>query len=373
MTRDKSINCKHVMSAVVVNESSQARVRVYQTTELPNVTVAIPCLNEEKSIRQCVKSLCASDYPGDQLEFIILDGMSTDGTRAILRALAAEDSRVKLVDNIGQGKPEAFNLALQHCKTPVILFAGAHAIYDKHYIRRLVQGMMDTGADNIGGVLTADSGSTPREWAISWATSSKVGAGNVPWRTGATELRQVESVFGGCFPVSVFGWAGNFNEQLQRCQDREFNFRLRRLGGKVYLHPGAEVRYLPRTRVLDHLRWTWSGSFWLFSSRRFTRTPMIKWRNCLPVALVLQHGLSVLLLLIRRRRGTAALAPIAMYWSFIAAAAISEGIRRKSVRFVPWGVLVVGSTHLTYGVAAVAGSMRALIPATRRSVLKRSQ
>ena len=51
---------------------------------LPPVTVLIPCFNEVGHVAACLDDVFAQDYPGELLDVIVADGMSTDGTRAVL-------------------------------------------------------------------------------------------------------------------------------------------------------------------------------------------------------------------------------------------------------------------------------------------------
>jgi hypothetical protein len=61
---------------------------------LPLVSVLIPARNEELGIEACVRSVLASRHV--ELEVIVLDDASTDRTAEIVRAIAAEDSRLRL-------------------------------------------------------------------------------------------------------------------------------------------------------------------------------------------------------------------------------------------------------------------------------------
>ena len=44
----------------------------------PLATIAIPCLNERDSIQSCVRSVLAQDYPPEQLEILVADGVLTE-------------------------------------------------------------------------------------------------------------------------------------------------------------------------------------------------------------------------------------------------------------------------------------------------------
>src|SRR5437879_5461588 len=62
----------------------------------PFVSVIIPARNERRNIERCVRSVLTAQYPS--FEVIVVDDHSTDGTGELARAIAAEDSRVRVVD-----------------------------------------------------------------------------------------------------------------------------------------------------------------------------------------------------------------------------------------------------------------------------------
>lgn len=66
-------------------------------SNFPLVSVIIPCYNAEKYVESAVRSIMNQTYKN--LEIIITDDCSTDGTFAILKKLVAEDSRIKLFKN----------------------------------------------------------------------------------------------------------------------------------------------------------------------------------------------------------------------------------------------------------------------------------
>ena len=66
---------------------------------LPLVSLVVPAYNEAPYIEACLRSLQQQDYPADRMEILVADGGSTDGTREVLARLAADDRRVRLIDN----------------------------------------------------------------------------------------------------------------------------------------------------------------------------------------------------------------------------------------------------------------------------------
>lgn len=68
-------------------------------TDMPLMSIVVPARNEERQIELCVRSLLAQRYPN--LEVIVVDDCSNDGTAEIVERLAATDARLRLV----RGKP----------------------------------------------------------------------------------------------------------------------------------------------------------------------------------------------------------------------------------------------------------------------------
>jgi chlorobactene glucosyltransferase len=63
----------------------------------PKVAVIVPARNEAANIGPCIESLSAQDYPPERLTLIVVDDDSTDGTSAIVTALAQHDDRIELL------------------------------------------------------------------------------------------------------------------------------------------------------------------------------------------------------------------------------------------------------------------------------------
>src|SRR5678815_2675798 len=74
-----------------------ARNPRYDAPMHPRVTIAMPAYNEA-----CIASVQAQDYPREHIEILVADGRSTDRTREILAELAADDPRIRVIDNPGR-------------------------------------------------------------------------------------------------------------------------------------------------------------------------------------------------------------------------------------------------------------------------------
>ena len=214
---------------------------------VPRVSVIIPCRNEVRHIAACLDSLLANDYPKERLDVLVVDGMSDDGTRAVVERYTRTHRFTRLLDNPQRVTPAALNLGIESARGSVILLAGAHAAYPVTYISELVSWLQRSGADAVGGRCVACPGvdsATAR--AIAAAVSHPFGVGNSYFRTGSAAPRWVDTVPFGCYWRDVFDRVGLFDEELVRDQDDEFNQRILRHGGRLLLVPAIASQYYAR-------------------------------------------------------------------------------------------------------------------------------
>jgi len=130
---------------------------------LPRVSILVPARNEEQNIAGCVVSLLAQNYP--DFEVIVLDDDSTDRTWDILKALAANDRRMKIIKGRPLpagwiGKHWACHQLARAARGELLLFTDADTRHHPQTLRRAVAAFHAEGAD----FLTA----LPREEAHTW-------------------------------------------------------------------------------------------------------------------------------------------------------------------------------------------------------------
>jgi glycosyltransferase involved in cell wall biosynthesis len=219
-----------------------------------NVSIIVPCRNEAKFIAKFLDSLLANDYPQTNLEVLVVDGMSDDGTRDIIKSYSERYGFINLLDNAKKITPTALNLGIRRAKGEVIMRMDVHSEYPTNYISGLLSALVETGADNVGALcITRPGKDTVLGGAIAVAFSHPFGVGNAYYRIGISEPRWVDTVPFGCYRREVFDRIGLFDEELVRNQDDEFNLRLIKSGGKILLVPQIVFYYYAR----DSLRKVW--------------------------------------------------------------------------------------------------------------------
>ena len=224
------------------------------------VTVILPVRNEANFIARNLEAIFNQDYPQERLEVIVADGMSTDGTREIIKSLQEQHSNLQLIENPGKIVATGMNAALSRARGRIIVRVDGHTIIDRNYIRECVNTIRRSGADNVGGRMDA-VGEGRFGQAVAKATSSRFGVGGARFHYSARE-EWVDTVYLGAWPRDVFVRIGLFDEELVRNQDDEFNYRLLSSGGKILLNPKIKSVYYNRNTMRKLWRQYFQYGFW---------------------------------------------------------------------------------------------------------------
>lgn len=318
----------------------------------PPVSIVIPCRNEVDFIASCLEAIRANDYPGEQMEVIVVDGMSDDGTRVVV----ARFDEVKLVDNPRQTTPHALNMGIRASKGEFIIRVDAHAEIHPDYISRcvaLLQTIPKVGC--VGGVFE-NVYSNRMGRVISMALSSSFGVGDARYRLRAEE-GPVDTVPFGAFPRWVFNEIGLFDEELLRNQDDDFTFRLRRAGYVVWLDPKIRVRYHVRSSLSGMARQFRQYGFWkVYVNRKHGVVTTL--RQLVPPLFVLALVTSAIGSFFSKYVLIGSLSLIGIYLITAKVAAVLK------TRNIPEVVSLVGCflvLHLSYGIGYWQGIWRFMI------------
>lgn len=210
----------------------------------PRVTIAMPAYNEQNYIEACIASVQAQDYPRDLIEIVIADGRSTDRTREILARLASADPRIHVIDNPARLQAAGLGLIVKQATGDVIVRMDVHCEYAADYVRKCVETLDNTGADNVGGAQRAKAKSYFQR-ALCAALTSPLGVGGAKYRSADAE-GFVDTVFLGAFRRRVFETVGVWDPGAITNEDAELNQRILESGGQIYLSRDIVVHYFPR-------------------------------------------------------------------------------------------------------------------------------
>ena len=116
----------------------------------PFVSVCVPARNEARDIERCLKSLLKQDYP--HFEVIAVDDHSTDGTGAILEALARRHDNLHAIQGAALpegwlGKTFALHQAQEKAEGEILLFTDADLFFEPHALTTAVQTLAQREVD----------------------------------------------------------------------------------------------------------------------------------------------------------------------------------------------------------------------------------
>ncbi len=224
------------------------------------ISIIIPCYNEEGFIKKCLESIAENDYVKDKMEILVVDGRSSDRTKEVVKEFIDKYPFIRLLDNPQRIVPIALNIGIKQSKGEVIIIMGTHTTYPKDYLSKLVYWLEKSDADSIGGICVTKPGAdTFMAKAIALILASPFGVGNARFRTTKRngKPKYVDTVPFGAYKREVIERIGLFDERLERNQDIEFNKRLTNVGGKILLVPEIVSYYYAR----PNMRSLWQNNF----------------------------------------------------------------------------------------------------------------
>ena len=251
---------------------------------IPQVSIVIPCRNERDHIETCLRSILAQLEPPGGMEILIADGMSDDGTRAIIGRIAEGDQRVRWIDNPRRITPTGLNLAIRAARGQIIIRMDAHSEYAPDYVKRCVEVLQQTGADNVGGPARIKAGGFVQR-AVGAAHQSTFSTGGAAFHRPDYE-GEVDTVFQGCWRKHKLLEVGLFDEELVRNQDDELNYRIKKGGGRLWQSTNIRCWYWPRASLIALFRQYLQYGFWKVRVIQKHKRPA-SLRHIMPVIFVL--------------------------------------------------------------------------------------
>src|SRR5215472_7287880 len=229
--------------------------------ERPLISVVLAAYNESKGIRHCLDSLREQETTGFDMEILVVDGASTDGTREYLEQTSAADPRVSVLVNEKRRTPSAFNIGIREAKGSYICIFGAHAVYARDYVAVCLKELQSKNAAGCGGrVLIKATSNTLQARLAAYTFAHPFGSSRKSFRTqpegyadtiGYMILRREPLV-----------QVGGYSETLLRNQDNDTNQRIRGLGYKLYCTWKTHCYYQPKETIRDLFTYAYRNGFW---------------------------------------------------------------------------------------------------------------
>ncbi len=225
------------------SEKTQAIVRRNRVA----VSAIVATYNEERYIGRCLDALLAQRTDFGDLEILVIDGCSTDATRAIVRGYPEYGTKIRLIENPRKQQVYAWNMGLREMRGQYYAMMTAHAEYAPDYFLKCLETLQRTGAAAVGGVPRAyGEGALGR--AIAFCMSTPFGVGNARFRylQSEEECDTVPLIFAAKETVAA---VGGWDERIVFDEDSDMSYRLRARGGKLVVSPHIGVRYYMRRSI----------------------------------------------------------------------------------------------------------------------------
>lgn len=226
------------------------------------ISIIVPCRNEVKYIEECISAIYANTLASNfELNVVIVDGMSDDGTRELIIDLKSKYNNLFLVDNEQQLTPFAFNLGIKHIKSDYYQIVGARNILSKEYLQTAINILEnDNSIWCVGGVVKNVFINEVGE-IISKAMSTSFGMGLGNFRT-LNKSGYTDTVGSPMYPGWVFEKIDYFDEELIRNQDDEFNYRVINGGGKIWFETSIFMKYYVRANFKGLSKQFFQYGYW---------------------------------------------------------------------------------------------------------------
>ncbi|WP_340539745.1 glycosyltransferase family 2 protein [Nocardioides sp. GXZ039] len=115
----------------------------------PRLSVVVPVYDVEDYLGQCLDSILSSTYP--ELEIVVVDDGSTDGSGALADEYAAKQARLRVVHTSNHGLGAARNEGLRHTTGELVTFADSDDVVPAGAYDALARQLREGGCDFVTG------------------------------------------------------------------------------------------------------------------------------------------------------------------------------------------------------------------------------
>lgn len=316
------------------------------------VSIIMPCYNEERYIARCLDSIIGNDYPKENLEILIYDGGSSDGTLGILGSYQKRYSFLKVMHNTKKIQAAAMNLGIREAQGNIIIRMDAHAVYEKDYISTVEELLVSPDVVNVGGPQVG-IGDTYLAKAIAISVSSPFVAGNAVYRSEKNKEQFVDTVYLGAWRKKDLLTVGGFDETFVANEDYELNYRLRAMGGKILFSPAVKLQYFVRASFPKLVKQYFRYGFWKIKTLRKHPSSLV-WRQLVAPAFVAVLIFSV--------AGAFLKAPYFLFGLFSAyifafLLLAFKTLKRQEWQYLPLFFVITLSIHLSWGTGFWCGAI----------------
>lgn len=203
---------------------------------MTKVSFIIVAYNAEKCLGALLDDLLAQTLAPRQLEVLLVDSASSDGTRQMMCDFSKRAPfSVKVLDNPKRWLASGINIALQAATGDAVIRLDAHARIPKDFLEKNVRAL-ENGEDIVGGSVCGAEPESDWEAVTRALDTSRFCGGAAPFRNGG-EARYVDTLAYALYRREVYDRVGLYDERLRRTEDNDMHYRMRKAGYRFYFSP----------------------------------------------------------------------------------------------------------------------------------------
>ena len=229
------------------------------------LSICVVARNEERYLPALLEDIRRQEYPHGLTEVVLIDSMSTDGTRRIMedfRENKGDFSRVTVASNEKGTQASGWNRAITLSQGDVIARIDAHSALTPSY-SRLVMAHIAEGENVVGGQRPCRMEKDTPWSRVLLQTENSLFGSSIAKSRRAGEKTYVNSMFHAAYRREVFDKAGLFDERLLRTEDNEMHYRIRKANYRLLFDPQIVSYQYARSSFSKMVRQKYGNGCWI--------------------------------------------------------------------------------------------------------------
>ena len=206
-------------------------------TSPPGISIVIATRNRLSSLKRCVESIRAQDYPKERMELVIVSDGSTDETPEYLSALAAQEPWIKVIAQTRGWQAHARNKGILLSSGELIAITDDDCVVTKDWLLSIASAMQNPKISGVGGHVQTAGNSLVARYI------DHVRSLDPPLLPDGSPQMLITA--NACFRRGALEQIGLFDETFGAVsgEDTEMSLRMRRKGMKLKFVPACRVAH----------------------------------------------------------------------------------------------------------------------------------
>ena len=233
------------------------------------VSLCVVAYNEENFLPNLFLDFKAQTYPHELIEVVLVDSVSTDGTRRIMEKFSDEENgfcAVKVVENHKKVQAAGWNVAISNSDGDAIIRIDAHTHIPADFVLKNIENLQN--GEDISGGMRPCLIENENSWThtLLEVENSLFGSSINQCRRGAEDKSTkiyVKTMFHATYKREVFASVGGFNENLLRTEDNEMHCRIRKAGFKLCFDSSIISYQYARSNLKKMIKQKYGNGKWI--------------------------------------------------------------------------------------------------------------